>query len=209
MEINGMLPIGSVVLLENSKKKVMVVGLAQRSAQNPGRIYDYVGVVFPEGFLDASKMILFNNNNIDQVFMIGYQDAEELSFKMRMDEALRKLRTEGEDEDTTALIRDVVPTRFHVTLVNEENPEDKHEIELSNSIIIGRKPVCDIVLENDKSVSRKHCRLFINEGLVYVEDMGSTNGTSVNDTKILEATEIRTGDAIAMGRKRFIVSIQK
>ena len=96
MEINGMLPIGSVVLLENSKKKVMVVGLAQRSAQNPGRIYDYVGVVFPEGFLDASKMILFNNNNIDQVFMIGYQDAEELSFKMRMDEALRKLRTEGE-----------------------------------------------------------------------------------------------------------------
>ena len=96
MEINGMLPIGSVVLLENSKKKVMVVGLAQRSAQNPGRIYDYVGVVFPEGFLDASKIILFNNNNIDQVFMIGYQDAEELSFKMRMDEALRKLRTEGE-----------------------------------------------------------------------------------------------------------------
>ena len=96
MEINGLLPIGSVVLLENSKKKVMVVGLAQRSAQNPGRIYDYVGVVFPEGFLDASKMILFNNNNIDQVFMIGYQDAEELSFKMRMDEALRKLRTEGE-----------------------------------------------------------------------------------------------------------------
>ena len=63
MEINGMLPIGSVVLLENSKKKVMVVGLAQRSAQNPGRIYDYVGVVFPEGFLDASKIILFNNNN--------------------------------------------------------------------------------------------------------------------------------------------------
>lgn len=209
MEINGLLPIGSVVLLENSKKKVMVVGLAQRSAQNPDRIYDYVGVVFPEGFLDASKMILFNNNNIDQVFMIGYQDAEELSFKMRMDEALRKLRTEGEDEDTTALIRDVVPTRFHVTLVNEANPEDKHEIELSNSIIIGRKPVCDIVLENDKSVSGKHCRLFINEGLVYVEDMGSTNGTSVNDTKILEATEIRTGDVIAMGRKRFIVSIQK
>ena len=96
MEINGLLPIGSVVLLENSKKKVMVVGLAQRSAQNPDRIYDYVGVVFPEGFLDASKIILFNNNNIDQVFMIGYQDAEELSFKMRMDEALRKLRTEGE-----------------------------------------------------------------------------------------------------------------
>ena len=95
MEINGLLPIGSVVLLENSKKKVMVVGLAQRSAQHPDRIYDYVGVVFPEDFLDASKMILFNNN-IDQVFMIGYQDAEELSFKMRMDEALRKLRTEGE-----------------------------------------------------------------------------------------------------------------
>lgn len=114
---------------------------------------------------------------------------------------------EDEDEDTTALIRDVVPTRFHVTLVNEANPEDKHEIELSNSIIIGRKPVCDIVLENDKSVSGKHCRVFITEGLVFIEDMGSTNGTSVNDTKISEATEIRTGDVIVIGRKRFVISL--
>jgi len=94
VEINGLLPIGSVVLLKESTKKVMTVGVCQRSAQNPDTIYDYVGVVFPEGFLDANKMILFNNNMIDQVFMIGYQDAEELIFKKKADEALYKLRNE-------------------------------------------------------------------------------------------------------------------
>ncbi len=98
MEINGLLPIGSVVLLQESTKKVMIVGVCQRSAQNPDIIFDYVGVIFPEGFLDADKMILFNNNKIDQVFMIGYQDAEQLAFKNRADEAMIKLRSQGTEE---------------------------------------------------------------------------------------------------------------
>ena len=93
VEINGLLPIGSVVLLQESIKKVMIIGVCQRSANNPEDIYDYVGVIFPEGFLDADKMFLFNNNMIDQVFMIGYQDAEELTFKQKADEALFKLRS--------------------------------------------------------------------------------------------------------------------
>ena len=53
--------------------------------------------------------------------------------------------------------------------------------------------------------SLKHCKLFVEQGKVFIEDLGSTNGTSVNDTKITEASEIRAGDVIALGRTRFIV----
>ena len=43
---NELLPIGSVVLIGNSKKKVMIVGVCQKGVQNPNSIWDYTGVIF-------------------------------------------------------------------------------------------------------------------------------------------------------------------
>ncbi|MGN0026793.1 MAG: DUF4176 domain-containing protein, partial [Clostridium sp.] len=53
---NGLLPIGSVVLIGDSKKKVMIIGVCQKSANDFNKIYDYTGVIFPEGFLAPDKM---------------------------------------------------------------------------------------------------------------------------------------------------------
>lgn len=92
--LNGLLPIGSVVLLNESKKKVMIVGVCQRSAKDPDKIWDYTGVVFPEGFLAPDKMFMFNNEQITQIFAIGYQDGEQLAFKAKVDEAIKKIREE-------------------------------------------------------------------------------------------------------------------
>lgn len=90
--INGLLPIGSVVLLTGSTKKVMIIGVCQKGASDPKKIWDYTGVVFPEGFLSPDKMFMFNNDQIAQVFALGYQDAEQLAFKQKADEAITKLR---------------------------------------------------------------------------------------------------------------------
>ncbi len=92
--LNGLLPIGSVVLLHESKKKVMIVGVCQKGGSEPERIWDYAGVLFPEGFLAPDKMFLFNNEQIEQVFAIGYQDGEQLAFKSKADEMIKKLRGE-------------------------------------------------------------------------------------------------------------------
>lgn len=90
--LNGLLPIGTVVLLHESKKKVMIIGVCQKGGSNPDKIWDYTGVVFPEGFLAADKMIMFDNEQITQIYAIGYQDAEQLAFKAKADEAMKKLR---------------------------------------------------------------------------------------------------------------------
>ena len=87
----GLLPIGSVVMIGNSKKKVMIAGGCQKGGQE-GKLWDYTGVVYPEGFLDAQKMILFNHDQITQIYALGYQDAEQLEFKEKADMALAKLR---------------------------------------------------------------------------------------------------------------------
>lgn len=92
----GLLPIGSVVLVGNSTKKVMIIGVCQKSSD--GRIFDYSGVVYPEGFLDPKKMFLFNNEQITQVYALGYQDAEQLAFKEKVDAAIVKLRKDKEVE---------------------------------------------------------------------------------------------------------------
>lgn len=86
----GLLPIGSVVVVGDSTKKVMIVGVCQKSTD--GRIFDYSGVVYPEGFLDPQKMFLFNNDQITQIAALGYQDAEQLAFKEKVDIAIVNLR---------------------------------------------------------------------------------------------------------------------
>lgn len=90
--LNGLLPIGSVVLLQESTKRVMIVGVCQRGVSNPNAIWDYVGVVFPEGFMAADKMLMFNNEQIQQIYAIGYQDGEQLLFKEKADKALAEIR---------------------------------------------------------------------------------------------------------------------
>lgn len=90
--LNGLLPIGSVVLIGDSKKKVMIIGVCQKSANDINKIWDYTGVVFPEGFLAPDKMFLFNNEQITQVYALGYQDAEQIAFKQRADEVIKNLR---------------------------------------------------------------------------------------------------------------------
>ena len=89
---HGLLPIGSVVLLNDSTKRVMIIGLCQKGGNDPEKVWDYAGVVFPEGYLSADKVFLFDTNQIKQVYQIGYLDVESLNFKMKADEIIKKLK---------------------------------------------------------------------------------------------------------------------
>lgn len=93
--LEGLLPIGSVVLLTGSVKKVMIIGVCQKGGKNPDAIWDYTGVLFPEGFIAPDKMFMFNNDQIDQIFALGYQDEEQMEFKVKADAIIQKLREEG------------------------------------------------------------------------------------------------------------------
>jgi len=69
------------------------------------------------------------------------------------------------------------------------------------TIIIGRSSKCDIQVDQE-SISRSHAKL-INDGQsVKVRDLGSTNGTYVNDT-LVEELALRDGDLIKIGRTIF------
>ena len=75
-----LLPLGSVVLLKNAKKRVMICGRVQREVETE-KYYDYSGCPYPEGVIDSRHMVLFSNEDIDKVFFIGFQDGEELAIR--------------------------------------------------------------------------------------------------------------------------------
>jgi pSer/pThr/pTyr-binding forkhead associated (FHA) protein len=66
-------------------------------------------------------------------------------------------------------------------------------------IMIGRGADCQIVLDDDY-VSTRHARVVSGENGVYVEDMGSTNGSYVNGQRITAPTLITMSDTVRIGK---------
>lgn len=73
------LPIGSVVLLKDSTKRVMIVGVKQKQADSD-KVWDYSACLFPEGILDPDRLYLFDEDQIERLYFIGLQDGESLAF---------------------------------------------------------------------------------------------------------------------------------
>jgi DNA-binding winged helix-turn-helix (wHTH) protein len=67
--------------------------------------------------------------------------------------------------------------------------------------IAGRGAECRVVVDA-ATVSRRHARFTVTLGSASVEDLGSTNGTFVNDVAIAAATRLADGDEIALGKAR-------
>ena len=69
-------------------------------------------------------------------------------------------------------------------------------------VVLGRDPDCDIRVP-DGDISRKHCRLLIKKGKLYVQDLQSRNGTYVNDQLIETETPLQPGDQLRVGPMLF------
>lgn len=77
------LPIGSVVLLKESQKRIMIVGVRQKQVDSD-KIWDYSACLYPEGILDPDKLFLFNNDQIERLYFVGLQDGEGLAFMQKL-----------------------------------------------------------------------------------------------------------------------------
>jgi hypothetical protein len=73
-------------------------------------------------------------------------------------------------------------------------------------IAIGRSPTCDIMLEDDQLVSRRHALLRYNGSEYTIVDLGSSNGTFLNEEETHEETPLRDGDLIGIGEYEILYS---
>ena len=84
------LPIGTIVLLKGGKKRAMITGFCSVAQENQEKVYDYSGCVYPEGYLSSNQVCLFDHDQIEKIYFVGYKDEEEKQFK----EKLNKLITD-------------------------------------------------------------------------------------------------------------------
>lgn len=73
---------------------------------------------------------------------------------------------------------------------------------LKERILVGRRPDCDIRLEQS-NVSGKHCELRFERGGWVVKDLASTNGVRVNGVRIENRKRLMPGDEVVFARKHF------
>ncbi len=100
--------------------------------------------------------------------------------------------TPGVKPQLVARLFVVAPTVIHQTQ-GREFPLDGHEVR------IGRAPSCDINLDGDPLVSRFHALFRPVDGGYLVSDLGSSNGTLINDQEIHVETPLREGDVVTIG----------
>lgn len=79
------------------------------------------------------------------------------------------------------------------------------------SCILGSGVQADITIQDNKTISRQHARLFLNGGFYFIEDMGSTNGTTVNGELLREREpyKLENMSRIMLSDEEFIYETEK
>lgn len=75
---------------------------------------------------------------------------------------------------------------------------------LGRRILVGRAPTADVRIE-DPRVSRLHARIEMRDDGVYVEDLGSRNGTFVDGQPVATGRRLAAGDEITLGNTASII----
>lgn len=87
------LPIGSVVLIRQSDRRVMIIGRDQKDKKT-GEVFDYIACYFPEGIQNSTRVLHFNWQDIVLVFSLGFFNEGEL--RLRQD--LARERKKGDEK---------------------------------------------------------------------------------------------------------------
>ena len=74
--------------------------------------------------------------------------------------------------------------------------------EIIDEATLGRAPTADVQIE-DSFASSAHARIFPRGQSMYIEDLGSTNGTFLNERQLRTVEQLRPGDTIRIGETEY------
>ena len=91
--------------------------------------------------------------------------------------------------------------RIRLTPIRSGEQTKPFEANLVNKLVVGRsKANCDLILPDDPEISKSHCELTYQNGVIHIVDLGSTNGTFVNGVPITSKYQLQNDDIIGLGK---------
>ncbi|TRY17243.1 FHA domain-containing protein [Tessaracoccus rhinocerotis] len=93
-------------------------------------------------------------------------------------------------------------------IINRGSPQSSRILIDSDVTSVGRHPESDVFLD-DITVSRHHAKFIRSGGALFLEDLGSLNGTYVNKKLVEERVQLRQGDEIQIGKYRATISLSE
>jgi pSer/pThr/pTyr-binding forkhead associated (FHA) protein len=83
------------------------------------------------------------------------------------------------------------------------DPNGEEHVLNSTTVRLGRAVECEVIITS-KSISREHARIRADGRRWLLEDLGSTNGTFLNNERIIAAMQLRDGDRLSVGDVEFV-----
>ena len=80
-EIDKVLPLGSVVLLKDAKRYLVV-------KDGSNKVWDYMGCAYPVGAISSEATLVFDTEQIDKVIFEGYSDKEGEAFREKVSKSI-------------------------------------------------------------------------------------------------------------------------
>ena len=87
----------------------------------------------------------------------------------------------------------------HFVVLSSPELEPGGSIEISAVTTVGREAGSGIRLDRDEFVSARHARIEPRTDGIWIDDLGSTNGTFVNGSRVKKAKSLRSGDVVRIG----------
>ncbi len=111
------------------------------------------------------------------------------------------------DENGRIRIKPGSGTRIGVELADGRGWQQYFELSIGSSVFVGRGEENDVIIDFDRRVSSQHFCLEYEDGILYVTDLGSKNGTLLNNIAIMPDTrhKLEIGDIVRFGDSKMIV----
>ncbi|NBO37953.1 FHA domain-containing protein [bacterium] len=91
-------------------------------------------------------------------------------------------------------------SRFVIRFVAGPLHDKTFELGEGDARTLGKGETSAIRLDEDALVSRVHARVSLERGMLWIEDLGSRNGTYINGKKIEKKTQLKVGDKVTLGQ---------
>jgi hypothetical protein len=104
--------------------------------------------------------------------------------------------------DGTMIIERGPKMTHQAMLIDRQHPENKHDLN-KPAVNLGRATSNDITVDN-ATISRQHAVIKLEQNQFRIYDLGSSNGTFVNDQRVVEPIVLQDGDAVRLGEVTFI-----